>query len=80
MAQQKGNIQRNATKIQQQKAITWTSLNNKIHRQIDYILINQRFRNCVRKAQTIDGWQANMQQDKQHKAIYMQICLKLAKL
>ena len=43
------------------------------------MLINQRFRNNVKKAQAIEGWQANMQQDKQHKTIYMQICLKLAK-
>ena len=76
---EKRNIRRNTTKIHKQKAITWTSLNNKIHRQIDYTLINQRFRNNVKSAQTIDGWQANMQQDKQHKAICMQICLKLAK-
>ena len=32
-----------------------------------------------KKTQAIDGWQANMQQEKQRKTIYMQICLKLAK-
>ena len=48
-------------------------------RQIDYILINQRFRNNVKSAQTVEGRQANMQQDKQHKTVRMQICLKLAK-
>jgi len=74
---QPGTTEQKLTKIQQQKTITWASLNNKINRQIDYILINQRFRNCIRKAQTITGWKANMLQEKQHNVIYMQICVKL---
>jgi len=49
--------------IHKQKAITWTSINNKINRQIDYIVINQRFRNSVKRTQTITGWKENMQQE-----------------
>ena len=62
--------------IHKQKAITWTSI-SKINRQIDYIMINRRFRSSIRAAQTIQGWKANMQQWQQHNAIYMQICIKL---
>lgn len=71
----KGKLQQ----IHKQKAITWTSINNKINRQIDYIVINQRFRNCVKRAQTITGWEANMQQEKQHNEIHMQLHLRLVK-
>jgi len=48
-------------------------------RQIDYVMINQRFRNSIRTAQSIPGWKANMHQGEQQNAIYMQICLKLMK-
>ena len=42
--------------IKKTKALKWTSSGGKIQRQIDYILINQRYRNSVRLAQNIAGW------------------------
>jgi len=55
------------------------TLCNDINRRIDYIAINRRYRNCIRHAQTITGWKANMQQDKKHNVIIMHICIKLMK-
>jgi len=51
----------------------------KIKRQIGYVMINRRFRNCVRKPQTITGRKANMQQTQQRNVIIIRICVKLAK-
>jgi len=65
--------------IQTEQLTTWISPEGKTARQIDYRAINQRYRNTVRKAQTIQGWQENMAQQKQHKVIQMDICLKLLK-
>ena len=62
-------------KIEQEQLITWKSPGGKTERQIDYIRISRKYRNTVRKAQTIPGWRANMAQ--QHKVIQMDICLKL---
>jgi len=67
------NTQERKQKLEQQyrnKAITRTSINNKINRQIDYVMIRQRFRNCVRKAQTIPGRKANTQQEKTQRNNY----------
>ena len=60
---QQENYIRKLKQIQKQKPITLTSLDDKINRQIDYIMINQRFRNCTRRAQTITGRKANMHQE-----------------
>ena len=51
----------------------------KTSRQIDYMLINHRYRNAIRKAQATPGWQANRAQRKQHIVIHMDICIKLMK-
>ena len=38
------------------EAATWTSPDGKTNRQIDYILVNQKYRNWVRKAHTLHNW------------------------
>ena len=60
------------------KKINWTSTGGKTQRQIDYLMVNQKYRNAIRKAQIIPGWQANMAQQ-QHGVVQMDICLKLMK-
>jgi len=62
-----------------QKTSTWARINNKIKRQIDYIMINRRIRNCVKTTQTITGWKANMHQTQQQNVLYMRLCVKLVK-
>ena len=64
-------------KLHKQKTATWAIIGSKIKRQISNIMISRRFRNFVKTAQTITGWKANMQQEKQHNVIYMRICVKL---
>ena len=46
-------------------------------RQIDYITVSQKYRNAIRKAQIIPGWQASMMQ--QHGVVQLDICRKLLK-
>ena len=65
--------------IQKLNTITWESPDGKTTRQIDYLSINHRYRNAVRRAYAVKGWQANMAQQKQHKVIQMDIRLKLMK-
>ena len=57
--------------IQHGETVTWTSISGQRQRQIDYVLINQRFRNNVRMAKTISGWGANTQQEKHHISIHV---------
>ena len=64
--------------IQKKHTITWVSPDEKTARQIDYLAINHRYRNSVRKAYAVQGWQENMAQ-LQHKVIQMEIRLKLMK-
>ena len=64
--------------IQKQNTITWESPDGETSRQIDYIAISHRYRNAVRKAYAVKGWQANMAQQ-QHKVIRMDIRLRLTK-
>ena len=45
----KGTYGEKLKQLQKQKIITWASINSKIERQIDYILINHRFRNSLGK-------------------------------
>jgi len=45
----KGTYGETLKQLQKQKIITWASISNKIERQIDYVVINRRFRNSVRK-------------------------------
>ena len=56
---------------------TWTSPDNKTARQIDYIMINHKYRNAIRKAYIVPGWRSNMGQQQQHGVPKMEICLRL---
>jgi len=59
--------------IQKKHTITWVSPDGKTTRQIDYIAINHRYRNAVKRAYAVQGWQANIAQQQQHKVIRMDI-------
>ena len=61
------------TKHDPDEAITWISPNGKTLRQIDYILINQKYRNWVRRVFAEHSWRGNMEQNRQHSAIIMKI-------
>merc|ERR1712112_602583 len=74
---QKTQIQKNKQDILKKHTITWESPDGKTTRQIDYLAINHRYRNSVRKAYAVQGWQANMAQ--QHKVVQMEIRLNLMK-
>ena len=52
---------------------TWTSPGGKTNRQIDYIVINAKYRNIVRKAQSNIYWHANANQNQQHRVRTMQL-------
>jgi len=65
--------------IHNTKALTWAGADGKIQRQIDYILINQRFGNSARLAQKIKGWKGYMQKSRHRNVVEMNICLKLMK-
>ena len=79
--QEKHRIEKSKTpaqtsrEIQTEQPATWTSPDGKTARQIDYLAINHRYRNTVRKSQAIQGWKSNMAQQKQHEVIQMNICL-----
>jgi len=64
---------------QKERLITSRSPDGETARQIDYLMINRRYRNSARRAQTIAGWQENMAQQKQPSVIRMDICPKLMK-
>ena len=65
--------------IEQNDINTWISSNGQTHRQIDYITINSKYRNAVRRAWEIQHWRGNMAQPRQHATIGLDIALKLAK-
>ena len=50
-----------------------------IKRQIDYIMVNRKYRDCVRKAYAIPAWRANQEQQRHHDAIKMEIRIRLKK-
>lgn len=58
---------------------TWTSPGGKTNRQIDYIMINAKYRNMVRRAQSNIYWHANMNQNQQHRVQTMQLYYNAAK-
>ena len=60
----------------QNKTHTWTHPTGMTERQIDYIMINNKYRNTVRRAWAIHGWQGNTEQ-RQHAVICMDITLNL---
>jgi len=63
----------------QNKTHTWTHPTGMTARQIDYIMINNKYRNTVKRAWAIHGWQGNMEQQRQHAVIRMDITLNLMK-
>ena len=58
---------------------TWTSPDGQVLGQIDYIMINNKYRNAVRKACAEQRWRGNMAQQRQHATIRMDIALKLVR-
>ena len=58
---------------------TWTSPNGNTSRQIDYIMINAKQRNIVRRAQNNIYWRGNMNQNQQHRVQTMQLYYSAAK-
>ena len=58
---------------------TWTSPGGKTNRQIDHIMINAKYRNMVRKAQSNIYWHANTNQNQQHRVQTMQLYYNAAK-
>ena len=57
--------------------VTWTHPNKVVKRQIDYILVNDRFRNCVRNCRSDRNWYANPNNiGQQHNAIILQFQLR----
>ena len=58
---------------------TWTSPDGKTSRQIDHIMINAKYRNMVRKAQSNIYWHANMNQNQQHRVQTMKLYYNAAK-
>jgi len=63
--------------LQKEKLITGKIPDAETSRQIDHIVINHIYRNCIRKAHVQPGWNANMQLQHRRKVLVMQICLKL---
>ena len=52
--------------IKQEQQTTWISPGGKTKRQIDYIMINHRYRNNVTRAWVMTENRANMTQQRQH--------------
>ena len=57
---------------------TWTHPEGTIKRQIDYIMANRKFRNCVRKTHVVHGRRRKLDQRK-HAAVRLGICRRLTK-
>ena len=58
------------------EAATWISPDGETYRRIDYILINQKYRNFIRETHALHNWRSDTEQ-RQHAAIKMEICLHL---
>ena len=57
--------------------VTWTHPNGAIKRQIDYILINKRYQNCVRNCYSMRNWTANPNLvGQQHNPVLLKIQLR----
>jgi len=67
------------TTIEQNNINTWTSPDGQTQRQIDYIMINNKYRNTVRKSWTAQHWRGNMAQQRQHATIILEITLKMVR-
>ena len=65
--------------IQHEHTNTWISPNGQIARQIGYIMINQKYRNAVKRARAEQARRGNMAQQRQHATIILDTTLKLAR-
>ena len=65
--------------ILQDKTHTWTHPPGMIARQIYYSMISNKYRNAVRKAWAEQGWRGNIEQQRQHDVIRMDITMNLTK-
>ena len=54
---------------------TCASPDGETYRQIDYILINRQYRNFVRETNPIYAWIVNMEQQRQHAVVKMELRL-----
>ena len=63
--------------IERDNLNTWISPGGKTTRQIDYITINHKYRNCVQRAWPIQNWRGDETQQRQHAVIRMDITLNL---
>jgi len=70
---------RNKKQIGNNNLNTWVIQNGQIQRQIDYIIINNRYRNMVTTTIEKQGWRGNMTQQRQHAVIKMDIKPRLAR-
>ena len=50
-----------------------------IRRQIDYIMVSRKYRNCVRRAHVIQEFKGNPEPQRQQAAVKLEICLHLKK-
>ena len=51
----------------------WTSPDGRTRRQIDYIIVRERFQNAIRKCGAIKGWRGNYRQQRQHAVVKAEI-------
>ena len=57
------------------EASTWASTDGKTRREIEYIMIYRKYRNLTRELQVIHAWRGNMEQQRQHAVVKMEIRL-----
>ena len=66
------------TKREHEDISTCVHLCGAVKRQIDYVMVYQKYRNCVRKAHVIQAWRGNQEQ-RRRAAVKMEICHHLKK-
>jgi len=57
---------------------TWINPRGTHNRKIEYIMVNQKYRNCARKAYVIQEWRRNQEQ-RQQAAVELEIFLLVTK-
>ena len=67
------------TKHEPEDISTWIHPCRTVRRQIDYIMVNQKYRNCVRKAHVVQEFNGNPEQQRHHAAVKLEICLRIKK-
>ena len=61
------------------KTLTWIHPDGAMARQIDYIMVDNKYRNAVKRAWAEHGWRGNMEQHRRHAVIRVDITLNLMK-